>query len=136
MSTRLFRNADGILAVERDGVLIYGPQKVYRAVDVTIDNRPSEHWVGLPDADWTKTVDAGLRTALGANRIEAMIRGKAAVFAAPSTATEASVRMAIAAYIQPKDAVALAHERLVVWKAGMSLPQRQELVDILTVMGI
>ena len=36
MSTRLFRNADGILAVERDGVLIYGPDKVYRAVDVTI----------------------------------------------------------------------------------------------------
>ena len=134
--TRLFRNADGILAVERDGVLVYGPDKVYRAADVTIENHPSEHWVGLPDADWVNPVEAGLQTALGAARVETLIRGKAAVFVAPSMVTEASLRMAIAAYNRPKDAAVLARERLAAWKAGTSLPQRQELVDLLTVMGI
>ncbi len=136
MSTRLFRNANGILAVERDGVLVYGPEKVYRAVDVTIENRPNEHWVGLPDADWVKPVDAGLRTTLGVVQVEALIRGKAAVFAAPSVVTEASLRTAMAAYTPPKDAAALARERLVAWKAGTLMPQRQELVDLLTVIGI
>ena len=136
MSTRLFRNANGILAVERDGVLVYGPEKVYRAVDVTIETRSGEHWVGLPDADWVNPIDAGLQTALNLIRVEALIRGKAAVFTVPSVVTEASLRMAIAAYTQPKDAMTLARERLVAWKASTSLPQRQELVDLLTVIGI
>ena len=136
MSTRLFRNANGIVAVERDGVLVYGPNKVYRAVDVAIENRPSEHWVALPDVDWTKSLDTGLLASIGALRLEVVIRGRAAVFAASSVKVEADVRAAINIYVPPKTAIELATERLTAWKAGTIQLRREEVLDILMLLGV
>lgn len=134
--TRLFRNADGILAVERDGVLVYGPNKVYRAVDVTIENLPSEHWVALPLMEWRGFNDVTNLLISTAARIEPLINGKAAVFAMPATQTEASIRSVLQAFIPSKTAAELAWDRLLAWKAGTMQVRRDEIVDILTMLGI
>lgn len=134
--TRIFRNADGVLAVERDGILVYGPTKVYRAVDVRIEEKPNEHWIALPNTEWTKSIEPGLLAAVGALRFETVVNGQAAVFMTPSFVTEASLRVSIAAYTPPKNDVTLARERLLAWKTGGTQPRRDEVVDILTMMGV
>lgn len=136
MGTRLFRNANGILAVERDGVLVYGPDKVYRAVDVTIENRLGEHWVALPLADWRSFDEATSLAVSGAARIEPILSGKAAVFATPSEQIEVSLRRILGAFILPKTARDLARDRLVAWKAGAALPGREEFLNVLTLLGL
>ena len=40
------------------------------------------------------------------------------------------------AFIPPKTAIELARDRLRLWRAGTTLPSRQDIVDMLTVIGI
>ena len=116
MSTRIFRNVDGILAVERDGVLIYGPTKVFRAVDITIETKPAEHWIALALAEWRGFDDATCLAITSASRIELIIGGKAAVFGATSTASEASVKDALATFVPPLSEIDTARAALRLWR--------------------
>ena len=136
MSTRVFRNADGILAVERDGVLVFGPSKVFRAADVTIDPRPDEHWIALPDAEWSRPLNVPQFLAeIGGLRLERLLKGgRAVVFTAPSAQTDATVRTALAAHRTPKDGPTLARDRLQAWRASGAAVSRDQVVDLLILM--
>ena len=138
MGTRLFRNANGILAVERDGVLVYGPDKVYRAVDVTIENRPSEHWVALAENKW-RGFDGPLGVAAtGANRIERVLGGKAAVFSFASTALEATVTASINAFVPPRSEIETALAALQLWRDDPTklVMTKSEVLNMLKLLGV
>lgn len=134
-ATRIFRNAKGIIAVERNGVIIFGSSKALRATDVTIQSFPSENWTALPDSDLRGFDDATITTISGASRLVSIVGGKAAVFGSSSIATETSVRTAINTFVPALSQVELARQRLIAWKAGGTAVTRQVVEDILLLIG-
>jgi len=136
MPSRVFRNADGIFAVERDGVL-FGPAKARRGTDIRVDDRVSEDWVALGDAEWTRSLDVPqFLSEVGGLRIERLRDGRAVVFSAPSSHTAVTVQRALVAHQPPKDERAIARDRLAAWKASGVAPGRAEVLDLLVLLEI
>lgn len=133
--TTIYRNTNGIIAVERDGVLVFGPQKVKRATDVTVEVQPtSERWIALKSLDTPVTM-AKFLTEIGALRVVGLVGGVAFVLPAMDTATEATVRAALAAHMPDKDARQLARESLTEWKTSGAAMNRFVILDLMTALG-
>lgn len=128
--TRIWRNVDKILAIERDGRIVFGTPKVLRAVDITVEDRPDEHWVGVGESE---AVTQPIRpAALGALRVEPVRGGLAVVFPVGTKLTESDLPALLAALPPPPDPREEARARLRAAKATLA----GEMQDVLTVLGI
>lgn len=102
-ATNIYTNAKGVIAIERNGVLVWGSTKVYRATDVTLIAKPTEDWVVINtsgiNVSTTIGTPAGFLASQSAIRYESNYQGTAIVYANGSGKTEASVAAAITTYI-------------------------------------